>query len=235
MDFWQAELQQMMATASAPPAWAPPTGTDVWWRASADVAGGGNWVDSIGGKAIAVAADCSVIAGTGLVAPVGHTTLMTSNYTPASGGGAGKGHSLAFWMWIESCPTNVQVIGIGSNTQYIRSYASPNRVIPITVYGTVNVVDITTDFSGGEGRWWHLAVAQYWGDDAGQTGKHAEFYVDGALKTTLNVGTRTNAALALSAMAVGFAGKLDDIIAAPRALTAGEVADIYAHPTGNRA
>ena len=138
-------------------------------------------------------------------------------------------------MWITATSGNIQIISAGSNTQHIRANVTPNRVIPITVYGTVTVVEITTDYTGGEGRWWHLAVAQYWGDDAGQTNKHAEFYVDGTLKTTLPVGTRTDAAQPLSVMAVGFAGKLDDIIAAPRPMAAAEIADIYANSPGSHA
>jgi len=227
VDATSIQTQQSAGFRRGGAVWAPPTGTDVWWRATADVAGGNNWVDEIGGKNIPVAADCSVIAGTGLVAPVGHTTLMTSDYTPTAGGGAGRGYSVAFWLWITATSGNIQIISAGSNTQHIRANVTPNRVIPITVYGTVTVIEITTDYTGGEGLWWHLAVTQYWGDDGAQTNKHAEFYVNGVFKSNLTVGTRTDAAQPLSVMAVDFAGKLDDIIAAPRHMTAGEVADIH--------
>lgn len=211
-------------------AWEPPPNTEALWYGNQAVAGGGAWVDVLAGKTIAIPADCSVVEGSGVVCPAGHTAAMVSDYTPATAG-AGKGYSVGFWVYSGSIAWLLYLVRMGTQLDVIY-YLTPHHVFATTAYGTQTTYDPNSVF--GYGAWHHVVFTAYWGDDGAQTGKHGELYIDGVLFASLVPGASTSTG-ALTVLQGPFQGKLDGLVVASRCWTAEEVAYMTINAPGSHA
>lgn len=218
MQLWQ-ELLKARRTVST--GWTPPAGQIGWWYSAADVAAGGTWTDQSGNSHTAtLVGNAAVTAGTGLALD------GTGDWATVAGAFAGA-TAWTYAAWVKSAAVNVRVLGWNGYTDdwYLSVSGAGYKQ---GVYSGGFLYDSTVNALNA---WVHLAVT--W-----TTPNTLAYYVGGSLSSSVASGAALPTTLRLGASQFGetpFNGTLDDIQLYNVALSAPNIADLYANSPGSHA